>query len=48
MSTSISTLCVEFFCSERVAPLLQVGHFPVHPIAQDLVDATFVIDIGVP
>ena len=47
MSTTISTLRVEFPRSQRVAPLLQVGRFPVHPIAQGLVDATFVIDVGV-
>ena len=46
-STTISTLRVEFPRSQRVALLLQVGRFPVHPIAQGLVDATFVIDVGV-
>ena len=47
VSTTISTLRVEFSRSQRVAPLLHVGRFPVHPIAQGLVDATFVIDVGV-
>ena len=48
MSTTMSTLPIEFSCSERVAPLLHVSRFPVHPIAQGLVDVTFVIDVGVP
>ena len=47
MSTTISTLRVKFSRSQRVAPLLQVGRFPMHPIAQGLIDATFVIDVGV-
>ena len=38
---------LSFTFVQCVAPLLQVGRFPVHPIAQGLVDATFVIDVGV-